>query len=192
MSFGGYNNDKHESSSPITVPYSNTRQGSYFIKVPSIVVEGSNGGNVVPYSLNDELYILDTGTTLTYLPERIYNNLMDQVKSYCQSRSDACLTLGTRILESGQTNRCYILTINGNDISQYRRVANSYPSITFSLGNTGAKLTLKPDEWLSIGSQYDGKGYVICNTFASSGNQGVNLIGNLFMRNKDILYNNDA
>ena len=57
---------------------------NFFIKILDMKV-----GNVVVSSKNYNIFI-DSGTTITYFPNEIYNSVIDNFKSYCKEKGNKC------------------------------------------------------------------------------------------------------
>ncbi len=131
--------------------------------------------------LNPKLYetIIDSGTTMTYLPSSIYKDLEKAVSNFC-SAPNRCMGA----VKNSNVGFCYKLNENINLV----QFIESMPTFKF-LFNDGVNYYLKPENYIFNYSDFNSKseGNVYC-TGITSWDKNEILLGTTWMHNHDIIF----
>lgn len=119
MSIGGYKKDYHTSEVQF-LPYVSGRGGRmYEIKLNSLLFQNLND----PIQIDDNYFtVVDSGTTLTYLPNKLKNTFLEHFNYFCNN-NDCGITL--------TNGSCFHLKPN----KQLNDIYSLLPSIKFSFAN---------------------------------------------------------
>lgn len=133
LSIGGINNTYH--SSEITyIPYYDYNR-FYTVKLQDIIF---NGQDLKMISYPDYYTVIDSGTTLSYLPSQLYDSVMKQFDEYC-TQVNKCLGKSY----TSADGVCFTLKKNIND----GQFIESMPTLQFIFENN-VSYYWKPDYYL--------------------------------------------
>ncbi|CAE7357824.1 A39 [Symbiodinium pilosum] len=158
LTVGGFN-ESLNSAGVKWIPLS--VQGFYSISLTKMVVEG---GAEISGGFGHT--IVDSGTTYTYLPERLYRQLKDAVKSYCESHNN-CAAQGT-------SSTCWTVS-GGSSLS-------SFPHIRVVFRD-GVSANWYPSSYL-----YNRGGKAYCLGFESNGPVSETVLGATWMIGRNVIF----
>lgn len=173
FSIGGVNKTKHLEE----IQYINFVRGNYYkVQLNNIIIDKSNVNVPAGYYFT----IIDSGTTVTYFPVKIYNDLIKGTNEYC-SKLNKCL--GDNFVHK-DFGSCYKLK-NGVTTEQF---IDSLPFFMFEFQD-GVKFKWHPDSYLfniTDPDSYDPR-LTYCLGFVSW-NSNELLLGSTWMHNHDIIF----
>lgn len=184
MTFGGFNSDKHTKGKEVqSFKYKDSQYASYIIKIVGLSIGEIGETNLIEEANQKKNYVLDSGTTLTYLPSDTYLSFLKNLDDYCDKGKDKCMK--QQEIFYGK-NRC---TGFSGSYSNAKKILDSYPSIFLKLGSKGVPIEIKSSSYIGMitGNQrYD---YAFCFMIQGSDND-ILFFGNTFMKGYDILFKN--
>ncbi|KAJ8768222.1 hypothetical protein K2173_021162 [Erythroxylum novogranatense] len=124
---------------------------------PSVFATSSNTGTII-----------DSGTTLAYLPEVAYNSFVSAVTNVVSQSARPVLSKG---------NQCYLITSSINDI---------FPQVSFNFAG-GASMILNPQDYL-LKQNFIGGAAIWCIGFQKTQGQGITIFGDLVLKDKIFVY----
>lgn len=181
--FGGIDTDKYQGSL-ITLPLEADAQSgtisSFTVAWSSLSITGQQGNTTdVTGSNFAQPVVLDSGTTLTYLPTRIANKVFEMVGAVDMSR-----TLGSVFID------CDYLTNNPDATLNYGFGGTGGPVIKVAMDELIFPLTGLFDEGVTARQSLP-----FANTCAfgimNAGSNGVYLLGDTFLRSAYVVYDID-
>ncbi|XP_031385380.1 aspartic proteinase-like protein 2 isoform X2 [Punica granatum] len=117
---------------------------------------------------NGQGTIVDSGTTLAYVTDEVYNPLVNAVTAIVSQAARVVLSKG---------NQCYIISLSVNEV---------FPQLSLNFEG-GASLLLGPQDYLLQQSSIDGSA-VWCMGFQKIQGQGITILGDLVLKNKIFVY----
>ncbi|KAF5185257.1 Aspartyl protease apcb1 [Thalictrum thalictroides] len=112
--------------------------------------------------------IVDSGTTLAYLPEEAYNPFFTVLTAAVSQSVRSFILKG---------NECFLVTGSVNEL---------FPSVAFNFAG-GASIGLKPGDYLISQGYLDGAA-LWCLGFQKDSGQGITILGDLVLKDKIFVY----
>lgn len=145
-------------------------QPHYNLNLQSISVNGQKlaiDSSVFATSTNTGT-IVDSGTTLAYLPEAAYDVFVNAITSSISQSVRTVISKG---------NQCYLITSSVNDV---------FPPVSFNFAD-GAAMNLNPPDYLLQQNSIGGAA-VWCIGIMKISGQGITILGDLVLKDKIVVY----
>ncbi|KAF5937662.1 hypothetical protein HYC85_025168 [Camellia sinensis] len=125
---------------------------------PSVFTTSSNQGTIV-----------DSGTTLAYLAEAVYDPFVNAITAAVSQSVSPVLSKG---------NQCYLIASSVSDI---------FPTVSLNFAG-GASMILKPEDYLLQQSSAGGAAAAWCIGFQKMQGQQITILGDLVLKDKIVVY----
>lgn len=181
ISFGGYNKARHIKGEVVqTVNYG--MNSNYRVSISEAKVDGKKRFEVPEFAMEA---LLDSGTTFTYLPQKVHSRLMHQINDWCRQDSARC---------AGHTDfsEQFCVTHDNAKYSSERALIESFPPLQFRLGTGAHTATIVwfPRDYINQRRNTFIGETTFCTAIKST-EDSVGLLGGMFMRHYDVLFDRE-
>jgi hypothetical protein len=170
FSLGGINSTLHTTG----ISYTNLAESPYYkVNLLDIVLNNNED-----FTINNNYFtIIDSGTTLSFLPDPLYQQVMKKVDLFC-AQLDNCLGSAHKT-DIGQ---CYKVKPGVTETD----FVNSLPSFTF-IFNRDLRYDWRPENYLFNNTKANDHQHTYCMGFNGWSSNEI-LLGSTWMHNHDIIF----
>lgn len=169
-------NQKYKNIIPNYIPYNNLEKGNYGLEINSLSIKERNNILSNGVKLN---CVIDSKSVKTYFNEYIYNNLINEILSYCLGKKGNCKNI--------QKIENYGYCSNFKSKQEIIKSINKYwPTII--LGFQKYNHTLSPENYFVA---YSSEGKIKACIGLEKTNKDFNILGTTFLNGYNIIFDNE-